>query len=525
MKTSVVTVTGLALSFALLPLFAFADTNLTASVDVPDHCTVVDTDGVSHTYSGYLGICALETAKENGAISSVQLSNQYPSFGLFVTGINGIAADPDSEYWALYQNGGFASAGLSTLSIAAGDTLTLELHDFSDTYEGTRLTIAIHSLLTSAPVSTVGDSSLTLHDPFSIPLAVNYLWGQQHKDGSFDTPLLTDWIAIASAGGNAGDMESALRTFEQAQSPVFTSVTDDERHAMALEALGLNPYNGTAVDYITPIVQSFDGTQIGDRELINDDIFAIFPLIHAGYTVNDPVISQTTAFIISGQNTDGSWVESPDLTAAAIQALEIVHSLPGTPDAIAKGLYYLHSAQKNDGGFGNASATSWVLQAIESVGQSPFDWDPNSYHTPEYYLSTFQQEDGGVERTNTDAATRIWETAYAIPAIEHKSWDALLQSFPKPLPVATSTAEVTTSTPVSSTSTSEVVVSAPNPEVISSSEENPATAEGSAVSDSGTTTDAVQSSSTAQAASAAVSGSDPLNIVHGFINWFFTHIL
>ena len=43
---------------------------LTQAVDVPDHCTAIDINGVSHAFpqsdspSNYLGICLLETAKE-----------------------------------------------------------------------------------------------------------------------------------------------------------------------------------------------------------------------------------------------------------------------------------------------------------------------------------------------------------------------------------------------------------------------------------------------------------------------------
>ncbi|KKW17795.1 MAG: hypothetical protein UY57_C0010G0025, partial [Candidatus Kaiserbacteria bacterium GW2011_GWB1_50_17] len=41
------------------------------SVNVPKDCTVTDTDSASHSYSGtYLGICALEAARAQGAIQA-----------------------------------------------------------------------------------------------------------------------------------------------------------------------------------------------------------------------------------------------------------------------------------------------------------------------------------------------------------------------------------------------------------------------------------------------------------------------
>src|SRR3989344_3148571 len=195
---------AITLILALSPLVALADTSV--SVAVPNHCTVTDTDGVAHTYSGqYLGICALEAALEAGSISGAEFSNAFPSLCLFVTSIGGTAADPTSQYWALYQNDGFASVGLSQMTVAADDTIMLELHDFSDNYLGTRFTFTA-SLIASTPsvsASATGASSLTLHDPFDISLALSYLAANQSADGSFDSSLTSDWAAIAFSRGGA----------------------------------------------------------------------------------------------------------------------------------------------------------------------------------------------------------------------------------------------------------------------------------------------------------------------------------
>ncbi len=408
----------------------------TAAVNVPDNCVVVDTDGSSHAYATgqFLGICALQTAIDAGSVSGVQFSNAFPSFGLFVTTVGGIAADPSSQYWALYQNGSFASLGISQLPVAAGDTIVLELHDFSDNFLGSQLTLNINLLVSkpSAPASP-GGSSLTLHAPFDVPQALEYIRSKQRSDGSFGSPLLNDWVAIASAVGGAGDARKNLSEYFIANPPALQSVTDYERHAMALQALGINPYSGTSVDVIAPIVKAFDGVQVGDTSLVNDDIFALFPLTHAGYTASDDIISKTTAFIISRQRTDGSWNGSADMSAAAVQALSLTRSLPGTGDAARKALVYLRGKQESDGGFGNASATSWAMQAIAAAGQSMSDWNAGTYKTPDYYLATKQERDGGVESESAGMETRLWATAYAIPAVERKTWHSLLFSFEKPV--------------------------------------------------------------------------------------------
>ncbi len=446
---------GLLLTFGL-PVYA----DTIVSVSVPDHCTVTDTDSVSHSYSGgYFGICALQTAVNSGSISGVLFSNAFPAFGLFVTSVGGVAADQSSQYWALYQNGAFASLGLSQLPVAVGDTVTLELHNFSEEFLGSRFTLNISSLISTAPsptpVVSSGSGGLTLHDPFTVPLAVNYLGTMEKSDGSFGSALLDDWAAIMTGTGAAGDIQKRLIGYFSVRPPALTSVTDFERHAMALEALGVNPYNGTPVDYITPIVKAFDGTQIGESSLINDDIFALFPLLHAGYTASDDIIQKTVAFILAGQQKSGSWADSVDITAAAIQALETVRSLPGTDAAVRKAAQYLHAQQATDGGFGNSQATSWVLQAVSSLGESVYDWNAGIYQMPDYYLATKQYSDGGVEPQSSDMQTRVWATAYAIPAALAKPWDTLLQSFPKPVPapapeVATTTS-VTTSTETTQT--------------------------------------------------------------------------
>src|SRR3989338_6444598 len=102
------------------------DLQVGASVDVAAGCDVTDSDSVVHNYlaassTSYLGICALSAAVASSSISSVALSNQFPSIGLFVTALGGAVADPSSQYWALYQNGSFASLGLSQLPVVAGN--------------------------------------------------------------------------------------------------------------------------------------------------------------------------------------------------------------------------------------------------------------------------------------------------------------------------------------------------------------------------------------------------------------------
>ena len=136
---------------------ALAALNIETEVSVPESCSVTDTDGVAHNYpqadspNPYLAIFALDTAIENGSVSSTQLSNQFPSMGLFIVAFNDIVADPNSQYWAIYQNGNFANSGVTSLPVIKGDTILFQLHDFSDNSLGDQITLHINSLNVSTP--------------------------------------------------------------------------------------------------------------------------------------------------------------------------------------------------------------------------------------------------------------------------------------------------------------------------------------------------------------------------------------
>ncbi|KKW19773.1 MAG: hypothetical protein UY63_C0006G0015 [Parcubacteria group bacterium GW2011_GWA2_51_10] len=314
-----------------------------------------------------------------------------------------------------------------------------------------------------------GGSSLA--PVFNVPLALQFIASQQREDGSFANTLLTDWAAIAFAASDPGIPKTKLWEYLLTAAPVVSSATDYERHAMALMALAIDPYTGTPIDYISPIAAQFDGAQIGDSSLVNDDIFAIFPLLHAGYSVSDDIIVKTTSFIISRQSANGSWENSVDVTAAAVQALSMLNSLQNVGESLTKAQTYLRGQQQQNGGFGNSFSTSWTLQAIAALNESPSLWTPGGI-TPITYLASLQAQDGGVESAAT-ADTRVWATEYAIPAALNNTWRSLLSNYQKPIvneggggggaapSVATTTPDQATSTPLvlgAATTTIDIVI-------------------------------------------------------------------
>jgi len=116
----------------------------------------------------------------------------------------------------------------------------------------------------------------------------------------------------------------------------------------------------------------------------------------------------------------------------------------------------LAGAQGADGGFGNSFATTWAMQAIAALAEDPDDWRKNG-QSPQSFLAAKQAADGGLEKDDAYPDNRVWATAYALPAVQKKTWLEVMKSFTKPAepvllnelsgvnagqPVATSTWEI-----------------------------------------------------------------------------------
>jgi hypothetical protein len=265
--------------------------------------------------------------------------------------------------------------------------------------------------------------------------AILFLLSFQNKDGSFGTaPLLSDWAALALSSYSSPETERAKDALSHllGDSLAGALLTDYERRAMALMALGVSPYSGTPTNYIKKIIDGFDGEQFGDSGLINDDIFALLVLVKAGYQSFDAEIAKTIVFLLGRQENNGSF-GSVDMTAAAIQALALVSGAEGVSNSLSSARGYLKEQQKGSGGFGNVYATSWAMQAIAALGESEVSWISKDAYTPGDFLYFQQATDGGLEEAGDTLGNRIWATSYAIPAVLGKPWGSVLTQFDKPL--------------------------------------------------------------------------------------------
>lgn len=429
----------LILSFLLIPFISYSQgLSIEENIVVPSSCSVTDSSGRIHNYpksnspQGLLGVCALVSAKSAGIINSFEFIDF--GFGLFLNSINGISTSPDWDlYWALYLNDNYAMVGLSDLVVKAGDKISLIYSSFSTGQQFDR--VILHVVSEEKKQSSAG----VAYGSFNVDKAVSFILSKQNQNGSFENDIFTDWIAIAlssyqkfSSLENKEKLDNSIERLkdylilntnpgESLGSPVLSFI----RRAMALMSLGINPYFGTNINYIEAIVNSFDGEQIGDKNLINDDIFGLLVLKKAGYDISEDIIQKTIIFILSKQKDNGSWENSVDMTAAAIQSLSLFSDDDNVKNALKKARDYLFSKQEVNGSFGNQDSTSWAMQAISALNEDWRNWRKNN-NTPADYLMIYQKEDGRI-----DSANALWSTAYAVPAGIGKHWGIILKDFSK----------------------------------------------------------------------------------------------
>ncbi len=86
---------------------------------------VRDKEGNEKSYSGNTDAEFLKDAMDDLSSAGFAYEASDSEYGLFVTSVNGVTADPaDSAYWAVYVNGEYGQYGISEQPVADGDTFT-----------------------------------------------------------------------------------------------------------------------------------------------------------------------------------------------------------------------------------------------------------------------------------------------------------------------------------------------------------------------------------------------------------------
>jgi hypothetical protein len=240
--------------------------------------------------------------------------------------------------------------------------------------------------------------------------------------------LASDWAmtALAAADVNAADVRTSLLDpsaqdyylDEWRASGPGGSATDAERGILAGVAGGLQPARlSTAADtktsnLVARIAETFDGTQIGDPGLLNDDIFGVLALQQAG--APRPLLTRIVDRLRGSQLPGGGWTwnNSPgapadtDMTGSAIAAFCAAGVGLDDP-ALQQALTLLHSLQDPATGgfiappesFGigvNVDTTAWVTSGLIQCGIDPQgpEWTTAQGKTPLDYLVSMQEPDG-----------------------------------------------------------------------------------------------------------------------------------
>ncbi len=243
--------------------------------------------------------------------------------------------------------------------------------------------------------------------------ALNYLRSAQDSDGKIDSFSASAWamMAIAAAGEDPGNWKDdpanpSLVDYLAANAATATSANTYSKMIMAAVAADEDPTDFGGMDFVALLEAEYDGTQIGDDTLLNDDYWGVLALVAAG---QDPATSTTiqdsVAFILANQDAvDDGWgwgvgggFSDVDNTAAAIMALLAAGQSPGST-AITDGLAYIKSTQQDNGGFEswgatNADTDSWGICGIVAAGQDPTNaaWESGAGNDPVDDLLTFQQ--------------------------------------------------------------------------------------------------------------------------------------
>jgi len=274
-----------------------------------------------------------------------------------------------------------------------------------------------------------------------MPEAVTYLQGQtqdawitQALIAAGETNVPTDHLTSVAAGG-------------------FNPANDYAKTILALAAAGKNPTTFGDIDYVAKLKTYYDGTQMGDATLLNDDIWSILALASI-YQTNSKEAVAAKNFLLANQNDDGGWGYAVDGssgsndTAAAVMAL-LEAGIDVNNAVITNAVAFLHTMQNNDGGFMNdpmwgtdsdSGSDGWVISAIYRIGQDPagLGWTKNG-STSVDHLETLQDADGGfwwVDPASSPAFNNKAMTPYAVIASAGKSFPVAKYEIPKPTKIS-----------------------------------------------------------------------------------------
>ncbi len=260
---------------------------------------------------------------------------------------------------------------------------------------------------------------------------VNWFLSNQEASGSFG--FGGDWAmtALAATGLNAADASTSLvdpsaQDFYLGEWQVGGpggAATDAERAILSGVAGGIQTSrlsidaDTTRSNLVARVAELFDGEQIGEAGLLNDDIFGVLALHHAG--APPELLRSIVDYLRTKQKPNGGWTwnASPgapadtDMTGSVVAAFCAAGVGPGDSD-LDEAIALLHTLQDPATGgfiappeaFGigvNTDTTSWVVSGLIQCGIDPQgpEWTTTQGKTPLDYLVSLQRPDGHFDWT------------------------------------------------------------------------------------------------------------------------------
>jgi hypothetical protein len=284
---------------------------------------------------------------------------------------------------------------------------------------------------------------------------VAWFLSNQEESGSFG--FGGDWAmtALAAAGLNAADakttpLDPSAQDFYldewQASGPGGAG-TDAARGILSGIAGGIQPSrlstsdDATKSNLVARLAELFDGTQIGEPGLLNDDIFGLLALHDAG--APPELLGEIADYLRTKQLPDGGWTwnttpgapADTDMTGSAVAALCATGVAPGDPD-LDQALSLLHDLQDPATGgfiappeaFGigvNTDTTAWVTSGLVQCGIDPqaAEWTTAQGKTPLDYLVSMQRPDGHFDWTD-EFAGGAFETYSSVRPLSGEAFSA-----------------------------------------------------------------------------------------------------
>ncbi|WP_458414462.1 DUF4430 domain-containing protein [Schinkia sp. CFF1] len=212
----------------------------------------------------------------------------------------------------------------------------------------------------------------------------------------------------------------------------FRKITDYERYALTVQALGGDPTNIGGYDLMEKIYNNERMTMQGTNGLI----FALIALDSGNYQAPQNAKwnrEKILAEILANQNVDGGFTlvngeaSDVDMTSMAISSLVNYKEQPQVKSAIDKAIAWLSKAQQASGGFiadgkENSESASQVIMALTAAGIDPQgeSFTKASGNVISNLLS-YQTKDGGFANVKNDASNQIAseQALLALIALDH----------------------------------------------------------------------------------------------------------